>query len=345
MAITFLQQYDRKVHTASSGIEIQRKFYFEPYSAFPDVLEALQGKVVADDNGVWKRTLPAKDSYLKNCFCNEVRVGFADSDAMASAIDLRGAADPPPRRYSQVLDLLQTEQESTVTGAAGGVVTASYRPLITALIDPDHENAFDWMDPQFNVTLREVPWPDGLFIATGGAIVTNRPVPKELGSPIYVPVVEFTIRRLLVGEPPWGGIAAAAGKINRDDFPVKNLDPPTNLPTMTRGTLRFEGADVTRRFSANGETWHELTYTFSWLKYADNPVFNEKGEKLGGLQPVTWNHVLMRPSFFGFGVNEMGWYFVGKQAAVELFDMPNPFFRASAGSLYTYGNFSHLFVL
>ncbi len=337
--LTFIQSIGRKTHTASDGIEIQRQFYFEPYFAFPEVLEALQGSV-KKDTGIWVRTLPARDPYITNCFCNEARIDFADGDALASSPDI-SLGDPE----LSLLGRIQGQRESPTIGAAGGIVTASYRPLITAVTEVGHHNAFDWLDPQFQVTLREVPWPAGLFIQGDPGPLGRKSVPKELGSPIRIPVIDFTIRRLLVGEPSWSGIELAAGKINDDVFPG-NFDPPTNLPSMARGTLRFDGANLLNRLSADGSTWYEIGYNFSWLNYHDSPVFDENGNELQGINPVTWNHVLMRPKHAGLvAFNKMGWYFVQKQALFEFLPFKTPFFTASAGALYTYGNFSHLFKL
>ncbi len=348
---TKIEIVSRRVQTTSTGMRIERAFSFEPYESFPAVLEALQGTVKQDETGEWKRTLPARDPYIKNCFCNECHLVMPGDDyALTTSKSIQVAVDKNGIKTKRSLkEKLEVEKEKPVDGGVGGHVVAIYRPLITARIAPENdtkpENAFDWIDPTFSPVLKQIPWPDGFFIITGAFAGRNKSVPRETGLPIHIPVIEFSIRQLLVGEPNWDGIDAAAGCINASDFPLKFAGfTKTTLPNMLRGQLKFEAPEVVNRMDAAGNRWYEVTYNFSWLRYGDTGVHDEEGNELPGMQPVTWNHVFMRPSFFGFAANKLGWYHVLRDEATGFFQLAdNPLFRISAGSLYNYTNFTHLF--
>ncbi len=182
-----LQSRGREVHTAWSGIEVHRTFYFEPYEAFEEVTLILQGHTEAGApipdvlpapipapgplpaaQPAWTRFPPAKDPYLPTLYCNEVRVSLTDPRlALSTSADLEvgNAADGNP--IVTILDKLETNHESPGEGYAGGFITAIYRPLITALTSGTESGKFDWMDPKFNPVFKQIPWPTGLktFVA------------------------------------------------------------------------------------------------------------------------------------------------------------------------------------
>lgn len=343
--VTKFQCVSRKVQTTSSGIRIERAFYFEPYGAFPEVLKALQGMVKGE------RTLPARDPYIPNCFCNECHLTMPGGDyALTTSPSLDEARDADGKIVTSIKERSELLKEKPIAGGVGGHVVAIYRPLITARIAPEGdkkpENSFSWIDPTFMPVMKQIPWPDGMFIATGAAIFRNKSVPKEAGLPIHVPVIEFSIRQLLLEYPPWDAIGSVAGCINSDRWPEPGMAQNT-LPNFVRGTLKFEAPQVVNRMDAAGRRWYEVTYNFSWLRYGDTGVHGEDGATLGpknAVNPVTWNHVFMRPSFFGFQANKLGWYHVLRDEADGFFRLAdNPLFRQSGGSLYNYTTFGHLF--
>ena len=163
-----LRQYGRSHHTSQSGIEIVRNFHVKPFAAYPRVMRALHG-FVERDNGVWKRTPPARDSYVDNCYCAESIVKFAHPDAMASSPSLISEEG----EQNAIIDQLQNQIETPQSGTAGAVIEAHYRPLITAWKpstppapgEDQPTEIWDWMDPVFLPSQMQLPWPSGLHAA------------------------------------------------------------------------------------------------------------------------------------------------------------------------------------
>ncbi len=366
-----LQSRGREVHTAWSGMEVHRTFYFEPYEAFEEVTLILQGRTEAGADPTWTRFLPAKDPYFPTLFCNEIRVSLTDPRlALSTSPDLEvgNAADGNP--IVTILDKLETHHESPGEGYAGGFITAIYRPLITARITGLEAEKFDWMDAKFNPVFKQIPWPTGLktFVALdslsaearaalaagavgliGGAALlvvlaqggVDATIPPELADTITVPIFEFTIRRLLVHTPPFDAIAWCAGKLNSVDAPF----PGTTLPDFAADTLRFDGAEIEGRLDALGNQWFEIIYHFSWLNMLSHDVFGLDGLPIDRA-PVTWNHVFMRPSFLGISLSEIGWWPVVRNTDLRIFDVGIPNLLngpATGGALYNTANFLDLF--
>ncbi len=338
-----LQQTNRTQHTTNSGIEIIRTFNCEPYEAHVDVIKALQGSVAKDDNERWIRTPPSHDTYIRNCYCMETRVDFWDGDAMASSPDIEDGA-------GSILKKLEDTPEKPTVGAAGAKITAIYRPLITAWEsssqrDPDPE-AFDWIDPTFVPGTRQLPWPGGLFIRTQLALTKD--VPPEVSSPIEISVTTVTIRRILVGEPPWDLISAMAGSVNAKEFPGPDSRAISGLPKFHPQTLKFKNAAILNMMDASGARWYEITYTFEWIQHATEELIDFGGTKESGL--VTWNHVFMSPAYWLGLKGPAGWYLVWRNIGDDrLFGGKiqfNVFGAAiSAGLLHNEADFTKLFEL
>ena len=334
---TKLEQIGRTEHTSGSGIEIVRTFYCEPYESFRWVQQQLQGSVTKD-GGEWKRTAPAKDPYTSTCYCTETLVDFADPDAMASA-----------KIGDNKLDVAETLQ----TGVAGAVIRATYRPLITAWEsdEPDNpdDDRWDWIDPIITPGVRQLPWPDGLFAAVDEVVFDddNVMIPTEAATPVGLPVHNFSIRRLLVGEMPWKEIANASQAVNIVTFPggVSDKAKP-NLPEFQPFTLRFDGAEMQNMMDADGNRWHELKYNFSWINFYTDRLFDINGKQKTG--PVTWNHVFFNPGINAGG--KIGWYEVyqGTAHASRLMQLANfilPGLQLTGGRLYNAVTFNPLFQL
>jgi hypothetical protein len=335
-----VEQTSRTVHNSTSGIEIIRTFYVEPYAAHQTVQKALQG-FVADG----ERTLPAHDPYITNCFCVESRAEFADINAMASSPSLEIKSETG----EDLRDKLQDTKEAPQDGTAGAIVTAHFRPLITAWEskdedDPD-DDRFDWLDPQFSPSVRQIPWPDGLFVATtfAGNVVSDN-VPAEVASPLGVTVTDFSIRRTLVDKVPWKKLQSAANAVNRGFFPTIDSEPSGNLPRFEPQTLRFVGAIVENMLDVEGNRYYEITLNFEWIQLFWDKLFDRNGNEARGW--VTWNHVFMQPWWLGQG--ETGWYQVSRGKQRELpdgrkFPIDIPGFGLREGRLYNEIEFMPLF--
>ncbi len=344
-----LEQLNRTEHTSTSGIEITRTFYCEPYESFRFVQQQLQGTVTVDkdDAEKWVRTSPMRDSYTVNAYCTETLVNFADEEAMASAPGLSDEA------RDTIIKQLQDAKEKLQGGVAGAIIKATYRPLITAWEssnpeDPE-DNRWDWIDPIIQPGVRQLPWPEGLFAAVDEIIFDdgNVSVPDSVATPIGLPVHQFSIRRLLVGEVPWDAIEQAAQSVNITTFPGgKSEKAKPNLPTFEPFTLRFDGAEVQNMMDVDGKRWYELKYNFSWISFNSDRLFDRSGKQKQG--PVTWNHVYFNPGANAGGI--IGWYEVFQGTQHNTFLMRQlarflPGLQLTGGRLYNATDFNDLFLL
>jgi hypothetical protein len=335
--MAIVQQLDRVQHATSSGMEITRQFYVEPYSAFQEVVFRLQGSVVGG-----ARRPPMRDPYVRNAYCNETLVSYADKRVAASSDALsKDVGDDTTKQ-------LEAKQEPA-EGLAGALITAHYRPIVTAWkssdpTEPDDQQ-WDWVDPKFKPGVRMIPWPAGLFIRTE-ALVT-RGIPSESSSPIAVAIHDFTIKRLFLSEIPWGAIAAAKGTINQGVFPRAGHETNGQLPVFIHNTLKFEGAETTNMMDTAGNRWYEVLYHFKWIQQPAGVLINAAGDEVIGDPWVTWNHVFMNPSIFGLQ-GRTAWYEVFRGQATEIpflkiFGINIPFLAVEGGPLFNQADFMGLF--
>ena len=344
----FVQQKDRILHTSNSGIEIVRTLYVEPYKAHEAVIKKLQGSV--KDH---KRTPPAHDPWITNCYCTEARVEHEDPRVLASSPGLEGKTGDTPQ--PSLINQLQEKSEPE-NGLAGAMITAHYRPLITAWDvsskDPQGKfPQFDWLDPTYSPSIRQLPWPDGLFVGArtqaggGGGLVNVCSVPKEAGNPYGVTITDFSIRRILVDEIPWKAITNAANALNEKDWPKAGSGAAKNLPTFKPHTLKFIGADAENMIDTEGNRWYELTYNFRWIHLFSDSLFRDDGQKVKGW--VTWNHIFCRPWWLVWA-GETGWYKVyrGEQRKIAGIVIPDvPGLGKKGGELHESCDFDVLFEL
>ena len=327
-------QIDRTVHTSSTGIEIIRTFHVEPYARHTEFIDSLQGKV---EDG--KRVLPARDTWITNCFCNECEVNFADRRVMASSPSLSGE--------DTIMKGLVIK-EDTADGAAGAIVKAHYRPLVTAWESTEIERAdgkvpdqaFDWMDPTFTPGMREIPWPTGLFIRV------DRPppfmhanVPAEVGSSFSVPIENITLRRILVDKIPEKEINACMGAVNEKEFPPNPARAP-GFPKCRPRTLRFLPPTYRHMMDSKGHRWYEIIYNFTRIVYWSDKVMDSSGKNKPDW--ITWNHVFMQPL-----AGPLGWYPVQTERQPQFggVAIPDfiPGFPLRAGRLHNEADFAMLF--
>lgn len=363
---TKIEQLSRTNHTSTSGIEIVKRFYVEPYEAFTAVTLCLQGFTA---HGL--RSLPCRDSYLHNCYCAETRTDFAHEDAMASDESkawsgvgsfkqiLEGRHPAEPGEAGELPVPERWQPETTERGTAGAIVEAHYRPLTTCWRpkepeDPndegpsDNERKFDWLDLRIRPGVRQIPWPRGLYIQAKQFIVDRDVnIPDDVANPIGVPVDDISIRRSLIETPPWKAIETCANSVNRKHFPISDRDREGKVigtierfPWSYARTLKFVGADTSERFDALGRVSFDLTYHFKRIVQWSDRLFDIHGNKTKGW--VTWNHVFMRPRFA-----PVGWYevFLAEDKKVLDVVIPDmwPGTQLHAGRLFNEADFNSLF--
>jgi len=376
--VSTFKQINRTVHTSASGIEIVRQFYLKPYSQHPSLLEALQGTVrseagpadpdVPDLPGplVWKRQPPAQDHWIETCYCTETRVVFPDPDVFSTADPL----DKEGQGFENELKL----GEEFPAGVAGCHVFAHYRPLISALPDGDEDNGFerwDFVDPTFTPGFRQIPWPDGLYVkapeaiplpmggiplalvsVVGGLFAAANTeqtiaIPDAAGIPYQVPINDISIRRILVGEPPWKAIAACANGVNKSVWPVAGTPLAKGLPSFPPRTLKFVNAETPSRLDSKGEWIYDVILHFEQISEWTEKLYDNKAHANPGW--VTWNHVFVRPGRLGIN-RPTAWYEVFRGSRLEInknvtvpFDIPG--LAMDAGQLHDAVDFDILFKL
>jgi hypothetical protein len=352
-----LEQYGRSHHASQSGIEIVNNWHVKPYGAYPRVMRRLQG-FVERENDVWKRTPPARDSLIDNCYCSESVVKFAHPDAMASSPSLAAEEEG----QNEIINKLQDHFPLLQSGTAGAVIEAHYRPLITAWKpstppapgDDQPTEIWDWMDPVFLPSQMQLPWPSGMHAAVDGAIIgieqNTRDVPSEAANPISVSVSDISIKRILVGEVPWQAIEVLANVVNGLEWPVADSPAARGLGmTFKPRTLKFVDADLKNMMDSAGNRWYEITLNFKWIRHVSNRVHDNNGVLAGnGLgqnpQTVTWDHMLLQPAGF-----ITGWYeiFLSETRNVLGINIDGllPGFALKAGNLHNVGTFTNLFKL
>ncbi len=358
--VTDLQQKGRTHHSSSSGIEITREFYCEPYQAYPRVIDALQGSVDKGDDDQWVRTPPLRDTIVKNCYCTETVVDFEHPDALAATdykLEDGLTAEDVDLTRGPIAVGLEDSPELLVDGAAGAKIVAHYRPLITAwqqgdLGDEEFDDTkiWDWLDPVFTGSVRQIPWPPGLFITEK---LLGRSIPHgmddSLASPLGVTVFDLAIKRTLVGKVPVTTMGRISSAVNDKAFPEDGSPAANGLGPFPPRTLRYDTTSIRNMLTAKGKQWFELTHHFKWISSFASKLFDIKGNPHGP-DFVTWNHVFTHPSTFGFD-GPTGWYEVwrsedqdvplqGLVRAVQ--GLP---IRRSSGRLYDEANFMELFDL
>lgn len=343
------EQFDRVHHTSQSGIEVVRNFHCEPYHTYPVALKNLHGWVEKDGDQ-WKRTYPARDTYVKNCFCTESVVTFADRNAMASSPSLSDEADAEDN-----IRKLEETQERPEPGTGGALIRASYRPLITAWQpsgldlagdrDEIPTEVFDYLDPTFRPAVVQVPWPGGLFAKVKFPLRTATvAVPDELSQPMGVSVTDVSIRRILVplDDETLLPTAQAANSVNGEEWPHGANEAKNGLPTFQPRTLKFVGTDLVNRIDSEGQRWVELIHNFKWIQHISSRLFDGDGNQKTGW--VTWNHVFMRPP-----QKEAGWYEIYLGTSFKIFGIEFgqliPGLEATEGRLHNETNFDELFKL
>jgi len=281
-----------------------------------------------------ERVLPCRDTYIRNCYCNEYRVTLAHEDGLATSGSL-GDGELKVR--------LEEKAEDPVAGTAGAIVEAHYRPLVTAWLHrddpkpkhgddwqkynppPTRETAFDWMEPKFTPGAIQLPWPEGLFVNAiskdlflGEQLSTGK-VPGAVGQPIKIPTQRFTIRRILVAAPPWDAIRQCMNAVNESPFPGPNHKAtfdkeknPNGIPNFPQHTVQFTGADIDPMMDSGGNRWFEIVLHFEAIERYTKNLYGFDGKANKGW--VTWNHLLMMPSWL-WSKADTGWYsvFLGKE--------------------------------
>lgn len=313
-----LQTLSRVAHATDSGIEIIREWFVEPYEAHTKVLKALLGYVSLEGD-TWVRTPPAHDPFITNCYCREARAEYVDPAMAASLPGLLVNND------DEIADNLNRRVDFP-TGIGGAKIIAHYRPMITAfqfaeVPDKYFDAQWDFIDPKYVPGVMQLPWPDGLCAAIKalGQLRSDN-VPDSVASPLHVPVVDFSIRRVLVGQVPWHKIRSCTNGVNKEAWPSANHGCRGNLPTFPRRTLKFTGADVVNMIDSEGHRQYEITYRFQWLQMLSRDLYDENANRTTGW--VTWNHIFYRP--WWWGPQKTGWYNVFISEQREIAGIPIP---------------------
>lgn len=354
---TLIESTRRIVHQSHSGMEIIREFNVEPYAHHIAVLKHLQGFIKDGE-----RVPPARDPWIDVCYCTEARAEQWHEDQLTTSESLEVISrqtvngEQKVQRIAAFDDkripkLLQMNRENPKVGTAGAKVTATYRPLITAWDEdpgPSGTERWDWLDPTVTPGVRQIQWPNGLFItAEVAGVQATHNVPDTVASPLGITIADVSIRRILVPKIPWNTIKGLANAVNAFKWPPDDHPALSILPQFEAKTLRFVGPDIRNMMDSEGNKWFEITLNFQWINHIAPLLYTINGFERTD-EPVTWNHVFLNPSVF-FLKGKTAWYEVfrgadpGEGAMRPPFEIPGAALKA--GFLYNSANMDPLFRL
>lgn len=331
---TWLTQINRHEHTDNDGIEIIRSFHCVPYMAYPAVQKVLQG-YVTEAGGIFTRHPPAHDPYKPICYCTSTRVEFASPDAMASAQSLK--FNPAA---GKIKEPLEDQREELAQSAAGAIIHAHYRPLLTAWDltkdDPKHHR-FDWMEPRITTGMKTLAWPGGYKVTAKGLIGTQAvDVPDESATPVPVTISDVSIRRIFVGDPNFAATSTYHNVVNAETFPPKGHPAAGGIPQFEPRTLKYVGDSLEYQIDSEGNRWYTQTHNFQWVRTFADILVDEKGIEDKGF--ITWNHILCHPRVG----SKIGWYAASKEG-VDVFNIQWFGVQVDGGRLHNEGYFLALF--
>jgi hypothetical protein len=332
MNINRLECRERTIRASHDGTEIVRTFYVDPYEAHTVVLSALLGAVEPDPADATKyiRRKPATDSWFTSDFyCTDAWVEQVDQQAMAASPSL-GVYPPGNYAVSDFRKFISNAgagdwscketpggitvrtrnvNDAQSTSDAGCFIRAVFKPLIHETptwgsdvgFGANPPDPFDFVDPLL------IPLTKTVSTGVGLRYFTNSKMYPWVGSEGFVtqPMAQFTIRRLMVGNPPLAIINRLKGKINFLGFDLGRFH-------FAAGTLRFDECEVVKRAVpySDGTTdrltvWYDLLYAFTHNAIYDEYYFNEDGATGFRKGFVTWNRILGCPKLPVLGMPQL----------------------------------------
>lgn len=356
-SITKLEIKERREYVTSTGMEVQRRFYVEPYEAHTELMAILLGRVA--ENGT--RIYPDQDSYYRACFCCEVQLDEQHPLAFSSVDTYSGAATPE----AILVKTAKKEKPSNI----GCYMWATYKPMRFALpltsgastvaFNPARFSAFDMVNPLM------VPFQKTASVGKNAkfTVEDNNAFGLEIlpyGSMdsdafITQSFAKFTIERRMLAYPPYQMISLFKGKVNEYQM---NFGPPFIFDAQT---LRFDDAEIIPRisFDTTGyrNIWYDVVYSFSYNAILDR--YWNGSDFTTGL--VTWNRVLGCPMCGIWGTSSwlpiklptgqmattayypVGWKLgsLGSSGVRKLFQTDRE--AATAANLEVYNDFRELF--
>ena len=307
MTITTVEIKERRERVTNNGMEIQRKFYVEPYTAKQELIAALLGTVEADpghpsDATYWKRNLPCPDSYYAFCYCTETALDEQHPLAMSGAKSLGVTSSMTPAQLIERLSIAEKAYGAGPDVDLGAYIWATFKPVRYAVPpiavgDPQAWNSsryssFDLINPTLTPFAKTASVGKNLkFTVTDYTLDLDVLPFGSLDSDAFITqsFSEFTVERRMVRNPPRELIAKFKGKVNEEKF---SLGGPYVFEAQT---LRFDDADIQPRVSIDAtgapNIWYDIVYHFTYNSiYAR--YWNGSGFTTGY---VTWNRVLGCP--------------------------------------------------
>lgn len=241
------------------GLEVVRTFHVNPYSYLPTVLSALLGEIKLDGTG-YGRTLPARDPVYPYCRCQEANV--EPVEVLSTGVSTTNLAVLSEANYS-----------------ATAKVVATYRPLENEDTD-DNNNELELATENFDFKYVSQQSPAQWWIFPDDA--NNVPLPQE-GQQFTktFPIIDYTLTRNYVVFLPTLSISKLANRVNRNDFSFMRRVRGSSTSALRRWpaeTLRYEGANVSRRMTNKGFPYYTVAHKFSIFPLYDlcgDTVFTE----------------------------------------------------------------------
>ena len=292
MIYTF-EQRSRHEYVTTTGTEIVKKYFLDPFSDINIVKAALLGGI--DDN---KRRKPARDMYLPYCYCTDVEtellderqscggntLGFvpaasnnqakADFDKIVAALKVK---ENMPGANLQALTHSSGSWTEVSRQTTGCWITARYKPLVCAdgvvyagkasqpvwvikdkqsPLGASEIDAFDVVDPVISPQTTYISVPRGLHFINDGLL--GRAV-GDIDAQLAQAFGTFTLRSVMRPSVPSHTIAKLAGKVNTTNNTFGEFTFPPE-------TLRFRGCDphkvVVCNYDGTKNIWWDLTFIF-----------------------------------------------------------------------------------
>jgi hypothetical protein len=320
--VSVFQQTAYDARHVSTGGEIRRTFYVQPFSAHKSLLIALRGTFVPNGSGL-KRVKPHEDPLFPNYFCTEVEVtpfdreaacgiattGFKPQDGGGSVVNdlngLRSCLDiiPTTFDYDATLDMSVPEIQTGAPnysgspyqsyGTNGALVTAVYQPLLFATNLSSTQDPFDYVDPQWQpYTKSEAIGKDLVLVyqditgTTGLGGVADSAVIAE-------PMVRYTVRRLMVPYLPENQICGLMNKLNTTPQTIGDKHFPV-------GTMRVGVPELEKKLTPDGQQYYDITLVFD-VRCLYTSLNVPSTLTTANFQPgwATWNHFYAQPSTLG----------------------------------------------